>query len=437
MLLRDVPFSAPEDTLRKASRLVDEETGIIRTLYEAPVAPDAPAIFGCGTLCSDYGVLGYPSETATSGSTSLSRNQAIAGAIGEAVERYSASFVPFDDLVIDSYASLDGSAIAPWSLTLYDDEQYAHAAVGYEAPGLDTPIGWVSGYSLSRGADVLVPAFAVYQPYRSRVGERPVVQQITTGLASGNTLEEAVLSAICEVVERDAAMLTWLQWRQPPKVSVRPGAAPYAAAALARFRDLTRYVTLLDITSDFGIPAYLAVWYGPIDQEHGGVFASCANLDAERAAVGALNELAQCLMWAGSLLDTRVHVPDPSTETLSSIEDHVLWPLRAASRSAFEFVRSSTDVTEVRPSSADAQHVLGAIQACVRQIAERGLEVVVVDVTSPDVRDAGLHVVRAIVPGAQPLFFGTGLHRISLRARTSAYSARGADGINLHPHPFP
>src|SRR5262245_40687059 len=221
MYLEHRPFSNPEETLRKAMRLVDEETGVIRLLYEAPTAPDAPEIFGCGSMCSDYSYLGHPSESFISGSTSLVRDQAIAGAIGEAVERYSAAFVPYDQIIVRRYSLVAADAISPWSLTLYDEDQYEQLDFGYRRLHAEESIGWVTGYSLTKGTPILVPAFSVYQPYRSMVGESPVVQQITTGLACGNTLEEATLCAICEVVERDAAMLMWLQTRRSPKVVLR------------------------------------------------------------------------------------------------------------------------------------------------------------------------------------------------------------------------
>ncbi|TIX47844.1 MAG: hypothetical protein E5V26_01810 [Mesorhizobium sp.] len=77
------------------------------------------------------------------------------------------------------------------------------------------------------------------------------------------------------------------------------------------------------------------------------------------------------------------------------------------------------------------------ITHCVERIARAGLEVVVVDVTSPDISECGLHVFRAIIPGAQPLYFGSGLHRISVRATSAEYADRASKQINLHPHPFP
>jgi ribosomal protein S12 methylthiotransferase accessory factor len=438
MRLEHRQFSPIEETIRKAARLVDEETGIIRLLHEAPIPPDAPKIFGCGSLCSDFGAVGYPADNPISGSTSLMRDQAIVGAIGEAVERYSAAFVPYDQVTVCPYSSVASDAIAPWALTLYDHEQYHNPHFGYSRVHADDPIGWVIGRSLTRDVDVLTPAFAVYQPYASHANEPPMMQQITTGLACGNSVEEAALAAMCEVVERDAAMLMWLQRRRPPQVIPELEADSPASEAFRRFGALHKYVKLLDITTDLSIPAYVAVWDGRINGESGAIFASCAKHTRTKAAVGALAELAQCLLWAGSLIDNQKRLPDPSIEELSRIEEHVLWPLRPSTRAIFEFALSSPKSVrfEEEPESY-ATDVLDAIERCVRFIAGQGLEVIVVDVTSPDVLDSGLHVVRAIIPGSQPLFFGSGMHRISDRARQNEYPDRADMGINLYPHPFP
>lgn len=439
MKLHHRQFSSPKESLQKATRAVDEETGIIRLVYEAPAAPDSPKIFGYGALYSSPND-GYRYENSISGSTALDRDQAIAGAIGEAIERYSATFVPYDELIFQSYSAVFDKAISPWSLSLYEENQYKQENFSYRRLDSDRTIGWVTGYSLTKDVPVLVPAFAVYQPYLSKIGEFPVTQQITTGLACGNTLEEAILSAIYEVVERDAAMLMWLQTRRPPKI-IFPESENFEilGKALRAFSGCSQYVTVLDVTTDLCIPSYVAAWEGPIDEQHNGaVFASCANLSPERAVVGALTELAQCLLWTGSLIGSRSILPDPRTENISTIEDHVMWPLKSTNRPAFAFALSSEKNVDLdKRIDASSSDVLDCIQKSVDLIREGGLEVIVVDVTSPDIREIGLHVVRVIIPGAQPLFFGTGLHRLSDRSYQNKYLDRANNIINLHPHPFP
>lgn len=437
--LRSRPFTGPGETLEKAARAVDEEAGIIRRLFEAPVAPDSPRVFAYGALTGDLAFLGYPSDVSLSGSTSLVRDQAIAGAIGESIERYSAAFVPYEDLVIRPYSEVADRAVSPWSLTLYGEDQYRRPGFRYGRLADGDPIGWVEGFSLTRERPVLVPAFAAYMPYLSRSGESPAVQQITTGLACGNTLEEAVLSAVCEVAERDAAMLAWLQARRPPRVRFDPDATPPAAMdALRCFGPGARHVTVLDVTTDLEIPTYVAAWDGPIGDRLGAVFSSSASLSPARAVDGALTELAQCMAWVNSLVDRPGSSPDPVASGVTHIEDHVLWPARSNRRSAFAFLfGSGRHVRLGDRADAGGDDVLEDIRTCVARIGRRGLEVVIVDVTAPDVRELGLHVVRAIVPGAQPLFFGSGLHRVSDRALHNPYEDRADLGVNLHPHPYP
>jgi ribosomal protein S12 methylthiotransferase accessory factor len=432
------PPTPAAETLRRALRLVDAETGIIRMLHEAPVAPDAARIFGCAALTSDHTAIGFPSETAISGSTALARDGAIVGAIGEAVERYAAAYTPEERILRAPFSAVQGEAVDPALLALYDAEQEARPGFGYRAPRPDESIGWVEGWSLSRACPVLVPAFAVYQPYARGEDEAPVVQTVTTGLACGATREEAILAGLCEVVERDAAMLLWLQSRLVPVVAPDSGLPAGVAAALARFGPNARHVTLLDATADIAIPTYVAVWHGPLAGTHGAVFASCAKPSQTAAAVGALTELAQCLMWAASLVAGGARLPDPATDAFERIEEHVLWPLRPDARPAWAFALASPCRAGF-DAAADAplRDVRDAIEACVGHVARAGLEVIVVDVTSPDIAETGLHVVRVVLPGAQPLFFGLGLHRISTRARRLPYPDRAAPGINLHPHPYP
>jgi ribosomal protein S12 methylthiotransferase accessory factor len=396
-------------------------------------------MFAFGSLCGDVSYLGMSASEGITGSCSLTRDGAIAGAIREAIERYSAGIVPVDELIIAPYITVKASAIAPWSLTLYDIQQYKQPDFCYQPLNPSDPIGWVIGYSLTRDTPVLVPGFAVYLPYESERGEVPVVQQISTGLACGNTLEEAILSGICEVIERDASMLMWLQSRHPPKVSLEatPNSS-LAKQALSRFGRLASAVSILDTTTDFGIPSYVAFWDGLIGSEQGLVFASAANLSPEYAVVGALTELAQCMTWVRSLIEHKKPSADPLLGIFTRIEDHVLWPARLTNRDALQFLLSNDNKSVFENSTSDySQDILQNIRICVERIATIGHEVIVVDITSPDVRDIGLHVVRVIIPGAQPLFFGSNLHRISERAQHNPYQFRARADINLHPHPFP
>jgi hypothetical protein len=142
------------------------------------------------------------------------------------------------------------------------------------------------------------------------------------------------------------------------------------------------------------------------------------------AGVGRLTAVTYPPGLAGTLADMGSD-PDSETSIVEAPAAEVPWSALRPPGGA---------VARAHPPALD---VLDLIMSSVRAIAAAGLETVVVDVTSPDIRDVGLHVYRAVIPCSQPLFFGTGMQRISPRARTLVYPDRAADGINLHAHPFP
>src|SRR5688572_27204981 len=119
------------DTLSRARRLIDPQSGIVHLLYESAPDPDTPQIFGFGSILADTSKYGVADFGLVNGSTSLIRESAAAGALGEAVERYACRIVPYGDLVWRSLSTIDGPAVDPRSLVLYSEEQYARPGFPY------------------------------------------------------------------------------------------------------------------------------------------------------------------------------------------------------------------------------------------------------------------------------------------------------------------
>jgi ribosomal protein S12 methylthiotransferase accessory factor len=429
MVTRQVPRSDPSVTIAKAARLVDNWTGIIRLVYENPSGPDAPAMFGYGSLLCDTTELGAPAVDSPNGSTSVSRAKALAGAIGEAVERYSARWVPHHDLLTGSFAELGAEALDPRSLVLYSDEQYRRPGFPYTPIHDDLVLHWVQGFSLTRRTPVKVPAFAVYIPY-SMEGEPPIAELTTNGLACGNTMYEAVLSGLMEVVERHTAMSMWLSNAELPHLDCDTATDPWAVRTWRQFDGSPFEVHLLDGSQFLGLPVAISVAIDRSGRGPAATFASAANLSPERAIVDALEELVQCYWWLESLMTRRRAVNSSTMTRLSTVEDHVFWATSADNLPLVDFALQST-VTRPLHDVADtsSNNVLADLETAVTGLAAHGLETIVVDVTTPDIAEVDLHVARVIVPETQPLFFGYGLERIIDPLRTGP--------LNPWPHPFP
>ena len=80
----------------------------------------------------------------------------------------------------------------------------------------------------------------------------------------------------------------------------------------------------------------------------------------------------------------------------------------------------------------------------VEHLSARGFGVIGVDITAPDIARYGVRVMRAIVPGLQPLGFGPSGLRLGGRrlydapVRMGVFSSRPAEqDLNRFPHPFP
>ena len=126
------------------------------------------------------------------------REQAAAGALMEAAERYSGERCDLP-VIISSYAALKQKRAAVVRLT--------DVVVPTTQPlDVNREIEWVQGYDLIRRRPTIAPLNCVVCPYES--SRYPAFFYASTnGLASGNTLEDALCHALCEVVERDAMAL--------------------------------------------------------------------------------------------------------------------------------------------------------------------------------------------------------------------------------------
>ncbi|WP_182086236.1 YcaO-like family protein [Aureimonas sp. ME7] len=132
------------------------------------------------------------------------------------------------------------------------------------APGALVPenreLSWLSGRSLFHGGEVWVPTEAVRLDHTTEVFGG--LARSSNGLASGNNEDEAVLHALCELVERDAQ--TFQRFRPGRSASlVRIDPASFGSALVddlcARLRAADFHLDLFDITTEIGIPVVHAV----------------------------------------------------------------------------------------------------------------------------------------------------------------------------------
>ncbi|WP_326553906.1 YcaO-like family protein [Micromonospora sp. NBC_01813] len=437
--------------------LVDARTGVIRRVEPYPRHPHLPAALHLvrSVISDTTAFCAWRSDPSGMGAALWDPTAAEGAAVGEAVERYCGNLVP-PDLPVATWTQLtaDGDdAVDPQTLPLYDVDQYAAAGFPFVPFTRDTPAEWVRGQRLPTGEPVWVPAALVWTSYRYR--DLPAVTATAyAGIGAGTTTDAAVASALSELVERDAMTLTWtarLVGARLPTPAWLRGPATGATGALR-----TR---LCRFPSELGLPVLGALVHDTVDDYV--TLGTACHPDPDTAAAKALAEALHVQMVMRDLDDPhgafaavaaapgsplkpwradRTYLRDYRTDWHDATDPgchlqayldpelaHGLidavdsWPLADTStRPAHpaEPARPSRSAGPVAPAQADPG-AARRVRLLVDQVQAHGFDAVAVDVTTPDVRWAGLHVVRAVVPGlysnaaaAFPLLGGARLARL-------------------------
>ncbi|MBR6037854.1 MAG: YcaO-like family protein, partial [Candidatus Methanomethylophilaceae archaeon] len=122
--------------------------------------------------------------------------QAEASAVMESIERYCAEQRDSDEIVYGTYEQAKDVMLTVNPVDLILPMRVLDHLEGQQ-------IAWTEGFEMFRGCPVWVPACAVYYPYEPD-GDYQLFRWHTNGIASGNTMEEAILHALFEDIERDA-----------------------------------------------------------------------------------------------------------------------------------------------------------------------------------------------------------------------------------------
>jgi ribosomal protein S12 methylthiotransferase accessory factor len=423
---------------------VDAECGVIRAIRRDSMAglAVAAAPMGLRTGQVENG-FGRTRSYRTSEMTALL----------EALERYGGMQPGGKRTVVQaSYQELRDQAVDPQSLGLHSADSYRSPGFRYRPFDEHTPYRWAWGYSFARAAPILVPeAYAYYGTH----DKDSFVYEISNGCALGSCLEEAILYGILEVAERDAFLMTWYARMSVPRID--PGSARDRAipALVDTIEAETGYrVLIFDTTLEQGIPS---VWVMAVNPSRSNerpkvVCAAGSHLDPERAVENALSELGPIL---ASLIATypeegkraRDMVGDPWL--VKAMADHSIVNGDITAFHRFDFLAESTQVHSFADISQPSVHRNADLRDDLRSMIDRyletGLDVIVVDQTTPEHRAGGLSCVKVIIPGTLPMTFGhhvrriDGLPRLYEVPRLLGYRPDPLDrhSVNPHPHPFP
>lgn len=417
--------------------LVSPYVGIVRGVQEVPAGPQDIRMhtMWCETAHSPVAHAG--------GGSGVSVAAARAAAIGEAVERYSASFADPRQLVVATARELGRRAVDPARFALFSERQYEMPGFPYRRFDRDTRLAWIEGTALPDGEPAWLPAQLVHLVGPS--DEPPICRATSSGLACHGSAAGATLSALLELLERDAFMLTWkarlswplLDWSGDERLLEweRRFLRPTGLRAHA-----------VDMSAVWNVPCCAAIVRSSVPDSAPLGVGAAAGLTVERALTKALDEATRVRTWAKALRGFDPHGKStPSPNAIRDFDDHIRFYADPRNAHRVAFIDASVarrDVERIRPlrgSSAEE-----GIEAICRRLARRFTSAYAVDVTAPDIREAGLTVMRVVAPElcaldvehTARLLGGRRLYEEPLRLGFRTRALREAE-LNPDPHPFP
>lgn len=294
-----------------------------------------------------------------------SEGQALVSACMEFVERASAKMRPEDALLEAGYTEIASDAYDPCLFSLSPEAAFVPSR----------KIDWVWGYSLTRSQPALVPANLVFFPYEADHDEKAISWTDSSGLASGNNLEEAVLHGILELVERDAVVIS--EYNRLPQAEITTEGFPVEVLNLLERLAVRGYAySFRTVPTDIPVPAVAAF------------------LQKEKEPVN-------CCVAFGCHLDPCLAVSRALTEAVQllppSINQEEWYRSGSAERYADPPIR---EIPFDGLKSLASSDLKDNIETCVALLKGIGSEVIVVDLSLPAIP---FPVVRVLATGLQPL----------------------------------
>ncbi|WP_200887439.1 TOMM precursor leader peptide-binding protein [Sphingomonas sp. ERG5] len=429
---------SPEQTLDRFGHLISPVSGVVMELSR--ISDPSSCLVNTYKSSHSMGVVGSLRGLRrilrhTASGKGKTDAQARASGFCEAIERYSFIYQGDEPRIEGTLAALGDAAVHPESCLLISEAQYvdrealnASLTVGNnwipQRFDPDRSIEWTPVWSLTQGRRKFLPTAYCYLWYPQE-RDHEFCRADSNGNAAGNTLEEAIYQGFLEVVERDCAAIWWYNCLRRPAVDLASFDDPYFRDLERFYRDIGREIWVLDLTSDLGIPVMAAVSRRITGESERLIIGFGADLDPAIAITRSLTEMSQVGLELDKIPDEQIDPESAEWLIKARLEDNpFLMPdLTVPARKSGDFATIKTD---------DIRDDVEAAIAAARRV---GLEVLVLDLTRPDI---GLNVVKIVVPGmrffwrrfAQGRLYTVPVERSWLREPTPEAS------LNRTPMPF-
>ena len=360
------------------------------------------------------------SREVSSGGLGINEDKKIAmtSCLAEALERYCMSYIPSNELIKKKKKELDKEHIVK-DLSLYSEEQYKKEKK-FLNPSTEE-IEWVKLKNISKKVDYIYwPASLIYLPYDIN---KTVAETTSTGMAAGFTIDDCIKSGLYELIERDALMINFMQRLNPPEIDIDTitGSNKKEIDKLRKEYEIKIY----KLYSDINIPIYFSVIY---KNEKKGIhygIGACASDDSDYAINKALKECLFTYFYSQHIMDARQSDPIK----IKTLYEHFLY---------YQGDKFNELLFDSKKISYTKEKI--TYKGVVSELEKKGLNIYYKDLTTDDIKDTKIKVVKVVVPGLIDLNKSHIYPRLGAKRFFEVPRKLGLKynkELTQKPHPFP
>ncbi|MBU2704455.1 YcaO-like family protein [Zooshikella marina] len=293
-----------KETLNKLMKVVSPITGLITHIEDISPNSEQPIrIFRTGffkkpALCESV-MLDQDDFVQICLGKGISIEQAKVSGLCEALERSAALYQGNEPKIFAKPAQLEKRYYTYQQLAPYSEDQYAQFVDPHYPKMLqkhrvklynNSTIHWLPTWSLTSEERVYVPFTCCFS--NTPLPEEQYGRWNSNGCAAGNTLEEAILQGLYELIERDATAIWWYNRIPSPAFDAQCFNQKHMQLIHSTLNSTHRF-WVLDITTDIEVPVMAAIAQDKKTSSYCLGFG--CHLQPQLAAQRALTELCQLI----------------------------------------------------------------------------------------------------------------------------------------------
>lgn len=426
------------NTLNNGIKTISNEIGLLYHMMKLPRMNLDPSLLSFGVWPSNTEFLGGEKFGGRSSGCGYQWDNAVLSTIGETVERYAPAFYNKNELIRSSFKDLGKNAVHPSEYALFHEEQFKDKRFMIKKFDEEIELTWCPMHDLTTGETSYVPGQFIYMPYNQ--DKHFVTANTSTGLSAHTNFYKALLGGLYEVIERDSFVLTWMQNLVPQKIKITSQIQEHLNKCFPGNYEWNFF----DITYDLETPSVFGICFGEAEYGKFVAVGTSSRGTFGEALQKVIQEVGQAVPYFRYLLGERKNwTPSDDFNELQNFEDHsILYLKRPELLTVFDKWRNAKEEKVVDLWEQKTLDDKDEIKRIVKALAKNNCNVLVKDITTPDIRQLGFYSIKVFVPqliqmaGAYPFYFNGG-ERLYSVPKKLGYPSNDYSGLNKFPHPFP